>query len=320
MAKSSAANGDSKFKKSWQAKTKGKWNAAREAKATKSLTAPKGVYIVRFTKVLYGADKNENPYFMFQFTLFSENPEYNGQVGSVGHFISEPTKKKPGSKQWGIEEKLQALAKDFQRLGKETDETDIDDLMEAAKQLTKEKPWGKIKIVPSDDPQYDDRVYIQSAIKEEDVPEQFLNPEDDDADDDDDEGDDDNDEEDDSETDDSDDGDSDDGDDEDEDENSDSDGEDDEDEDEDEDDEDEDEDPPSDFDDEEEEEPKKKSSRKSSTAKAKSGKTSPKPKKGQSVKYKGAKYVVHAVAANGTLALKDAKGKIVRNIDPSKVA
>ena len=323
----------SKLRKAWQARTKGVWKESRNSKPTKSLNVPEGVYIVRFTKVLYDADKSGDPYFMFRFTTFNENDAYHDQSGSISHFIKEPKDKKPRKNQdgttWtpkGVRERLDMLAEDFQRLGKEVAETEtLDDLADLADEITKEKPWGKVRVKfrkdPSTgqvDPAAEPNVYLIGKIEESDVPKIFLDEADDSDDDDEEDADDDG--EDNGEGEDADDDGSDDdgeddadGEDNDAEDDGEDDGEDDDGEDDDGEDDDGDE-PPEDY-----EEPAAKKS-KGSKPKTKPSSAPARKKKGDKVKYKGGTYTVTAVAANGSLTLKNSGGKVLRNINPDKLS
>lgn len=151
MAKKAAASGKkSEFMKPFAAKTKGAWKKARETKGRTFDAAP-GYYAARITKVPYGKDKNENPYLAFNGYLRSPDERFDRMVWSKGHFLSPPKpqtaeQKKAGKLPMTMEQKLERMAEDFQALGYETVDVEVEELLEMADELTEEKPWIKVRV------------------------------------------------------------------------------------------------------------------------------------------------------------------------------
>lgn len=321
-----AASDRADFRKKFSARTKGSWKKAREAKATRNLNVPEGKYIVRFTRAIPGLDKNQNPFVQFRFVVLSSNPDYDGQTGSKAHFITPPRAKKPGQK-WTpktVEEKLESLAKDFQRLGFDTSEMDDDAIYDACEQITKDKPLGAITVKEPDEEGRELIIWIDGLVDEDRIPEGSAaadgGGDEDDGDDaeeeeeedeeesDEDESEDEQEEEEESEDD----------------EESEEESDDEEDEEEDEEEESDEEEPPEDYDDEEEEEeeeeepaPKKaagKKAAKKAPAKKSTKKASAKPKVGAKVKWKGKVHVVKAVAADAVTLMRESDKRIFRGV------
>jgi len=191
-----ASSDRTKLKKMFNTRTKGAWKKSREAKAEKTLDVPFGNYIGRITRVIADLDKNDNPYFMIRGTIVHENEEYHGQPFSKSHFIIPPemkngkvvkqtaTDEETGEKRsWtpkSVEEKLDALAKDLQRCGEDTSDTDIDSLIDICDKLSNEKPFIKIRVQEPYKKGGDPVVWLNGPAKDSDIPDVEITDEEED--------------------------------------------------------------------------------------------------------------------------------------------
>lgn len=182
-----ATNERTKFRKAFQARTKGKFAAAKKIKPKKFLDVPGGKYLARYSRGIMDVDRNGDPFVQFRFVIHHDNPKFGGQVGAKTHFISPPKfERDPKGRKYTKEEleemydkTLQYLSEDFQRLlDKEIKDMSDDEIMDAIEELNETKPWIKITVKPKIDKESgkpdltkEPTVYINGLARDEEIPE-----------------------------------------------------------------------------------------------------------------------------------------------------
>lgn len=181
-----AKTGKAKFGQAFASVAKGAWDNAAKVEGSKAFNVPEGKYIARLNSITAGLDKNGKPFVMFKGTIISDDETCHGQTFTKGHFITPPKpptaeqKKKwaeSGFKPDTVEQKLEKLAAEFQRFDIETVDEDgnprpIEEVIDEATALAKEHPHFRISVRKSKDPQYDDTVYFNGLVtNDEEIPE-----------------------------------------------------------------------------------------------------------------------------------------------------
>lgn len=144
-----------KFKKLFKTKVGKQYEKAKSVKAESyDFVAPTGDYSSRLSSVPYGVDKNNNPYFHFNFVLLGVDPDkVPNRKCQISNFINDDPEDWDNPRSAG--EKTEDLSKNFQRLGKDPEtDGDSDDIADA---LGDEKPYAKLRVKKTSK----GRIYVQ---------------------------------------------------------------------------------------------------------------------------------------------------------------
>lgn len=118
---------------------------------------PDGVYVVKLMKAAYGfTKKDDEPYVAFNFVV--TEGDYKGQKPRKYHGLVEQGKRT-------IDQALQYLSIDFQRLGIDAGSIDIHTFEDVCIQLSEEQPLLKIMFQNSKNPNWSPDVAIKAVLE-----------------------------------------------------------------------------------------------------------------------------------------------------------